>query len=141
MVFGPPKSWRSERSITLDGGTVDSLRRHREAQRLERTLAADAYEDDDLVFANELGQPIAPQRISEQFISYRKAAGVPTGSLHTLRHTATTLALSAGVPLHVVAARMGDDPRTMLSTYAHLLPQSDAIAAEAVASVLAPSSH
>jgi hypothetical protein len=47
---------------------------------------------------------------------------------------------AAGVPLHIVAARLGDDPRTMLHTYAHLLPQSDAAAADAVAAVLvAPS--
>jgi hypothetical protein len=38
--------------------------------------------------------------------------------------------------LHIVAARLGDDPTTMLSTYAHLLPRSDAQAAEAVAAVL-----
>jgi hypothetical protein len=39
--------------------------------------------------------------------------------------------------LHIVAARLGDDPTILLSTYAHLLPRSDAQAAEAVAAVLA----
>lgn len=58
------------------------------------------------------------------------------GTLHTLRHTAATLMLTAGVPLHVVAARLGDDPKTVLSTYAHLLPHSDAAAADAVAGQL-----
>jgi len=38
----------------------------------------------------------------------------------------------------IVAARLGDDPRTVLSTYAHLLPQSDELAAERVAAALAP---
>jgi len=36
---------------------------------------------------------------------------------------------------------MGDDPNTMLAVYAHLLPQSDAAAAEALASALAPRSR
>jgi len=36
-----------------------------------------------------------------------------------------------------VAARLGDTPATVLSTYAHLLPQSDEIAAERVAAALA----
>ena len=36
-----------------------------------------------------------------------------------------------------VAARVGDTPATVLSTYAHLLPQSDEIAAERVAVALA----
>jgi hypothetical protein len=36
-----------------------------------------------------------------------------------------------------VAARLGDDPATVLSTYAHLLPQSDKLAAERIAGALA----
>jgi integrase len=71
------------------------------------------------------------------FAKHRRAAGIPTGSLHVLRHTAATLALTAGVPVHTVAARLGDDPKVVLSTYAHLLPQSDELAAEWVAAVLA----
>jgi hypothetical protein len=38
-----------------------------------------------------------------------------------------------GVPVHIVAARLGDDPGVVLATYAHLLPQSDEQAAERVA--------
>jgi integrase len=53
-----------------------------------------------------------------------------------LRHTAATLALTAGVPVHIVAARLGDDAKTILLTYAHLLPQSDELAAERVAAAL-----
>ena len=34
------------------------------------------------------------------------------------------------VPLHVVAGRLRDDPKTILCTYAHLLPHSDEMAAE-----------
>jgi len=46
------------------------------------------------------------------------------------------LALTSGVPVHIAAARIGDDPTTVLSTYAHLLPQSDEMAAERVAALL-----
>lgn len=46
------------------------------------------------------------------------------------------MALTAGVPLHGVAARVGDRPETILGTYAHLLPQSDALAAESVAALV-----
>ncbi len=53
-----------------------------------------------------------------------------------MRHTAATLALTNGVPLHIVAARLGDDPKTLISTYAHLLPQSDELAAERMAAAL-----
>jgi integrase len=139
--FGPPKSARSRRTIALDSETVDALRAHRAVQLLERDLAGDAYDDRDLVFCNELGEPIWPERLTDWFREHRKAAKISTGSLHVLRHTAATVALTEGVPVHIVAARLGDDPKTVLTTYAHLLPQSDELAAERVAAALALASR
>lgn len=136
VTFGPPKSQRSERTIALDPETVEALRRHRAVQQLERDLAGPGYQDQDLVFVDELGRPIYPQRLGERFVRTRTAAGLPTGTLHVLRHTHATIALTEGIPLHVVAARIGDDPKTVLATYAHLLPHSDAQAAAVVAAVL-----
>ncbi len=135
--FGPPKSARSRRTVALDPETVDTLSVHRDTQLLERGCAVDAYQDHDLVFADELGGPLRPQQLTRQFARLRQAAGIPTGTLHTLRHTAATLALTAGVPVHIVAARLGDRPEQVLSTYAHLLPQSDELAAERVAAAIA----
>jgi integrase len=135
-TFGPPKSSRSRRTVALDPETVEALLSHREVQLAERAFASDAYEDADLVFANELGRYIHPQSLTAGFARHRKAAGIPTGTLHILRHTAATLALTAGIPVHIVAARLGDDPNTVLATYAHLLPQSDEQAAERVAALL-----
>lgn len=138
LTFGPPKSSRSRRTVALDAETVAALRDHQERQTLERALAGDAYADADLVFCDVLGGTVYPERLTEAFTAHRKAAGIPTGTLHTLRHTAATLALTAEVPVHIVAARLGDDPKTVLATYAHLLPQSDEMAAARIAEVLAP---
>jgi integrase len=135
--FGPPKSARSKRTVALDPETDDALSRHRDTQLLERDFAADAFQDQDLVFCDQLGGPIRPETLSRLFTRYRKAAGIPTGTLHTLRHTAATLMLTSGLPVHIAAARLGDRAETMLSTYAHLLPQSDELAAERVAAALA----
>ena len=135
--FGPPKSSRSRRTVALDEATVRVLHEHRDVQLAERAFAGPAYVDHDLVFADALGRPIHPQRLTEAFGKARKAAGLATGTLHVLRHTAATLALTNGVPVHVVAARLGDNANTVLATYAHLLPQSDELAAETVAALLA----
>jgi integrase len=135
--YGQPKSRRSCRTVALDPQTVRLLEAHRQAQLVEQALAGDVYQDEDLVFCDELGRPVHPQRLSRLFLVHRKAAGIPTGSLHTLRHTAATLMLTNGVPLHVAAARLGDDPRTVLDRYAHLLPQADRDAADRVAALLA----
>jgi integrase len=137
VTFGPPKSKRSRRTVALDEATVAALREHREAQLLERAFAGDAYVDLDLVFADELGGTIYPSRLTEAFLRHRKAAKLTTGTLHILRHTHATLALTNGIPVHVVAARIGDRPETVLRVYAHLLPASDEQAAEQVAGLLA----
>jgi hypothetical protein len=54
----------------------------------------------------------------------------------TFAHSTRYCAGDVGVPVHIVAARLGDTPPTVLGTYAHLLPQSDEIAAERVAAAL-----
>jgi hypothetical protein len=61
-TLGPPKSERSRRTVALDPGTLDVLRKHRGTQRLERDFAGDGYDDRDLVFADALGAPIPPNR-------------------------------------------------------------------------------
>lgn len=88
-TFGPPKSKRSRRTVALDGETTAALREHREAQLLERAFLGTGYVDKDLVFCREDGEWIHPQRLTEFFGRHRKAAGIPTGTLHVLRHTAT----------------------------------------------------
>jgi integrase len=135
--FGPPKTERSRRTIKLDPGTVHALKHHLETQRLDRALAGDAYEDHDLVFCNELGAPIHPQTLTYLFSRITKAAKLGEITLHGLRHTHATHLLTEGVPLHVVAARLGDRPEIVLKTYAHLLPTSDEEAANRAASLVA----
>ena len=47
------------------------------------------------------------------------AAGLPDTRLHDLRHLHATTLLLAGVPVHVVAARLGHaDPAITLRVYA-----------------------
>jgi integrase len=116
-TFGPPKSKRSHRTVALESETVDALRAHREAQLLERAFMADVYVDHDLVFAREDGSPIHPQKLTELHGALVKDAKVPTIRFHDLRHGHATACLTAGVPLHVVAARIGDDPKVVVATY------------------------
>jgi integrase len=139
LELAAPKSGRGRRAIALDPATVDALRGHRDTQLLERDFADAAYIDRDLVFCDQLGGPIHPRRLGEHFHRHRAAAGIPAGTLHTLRHTVATLALTNAVPVHILAARLGDRPEQILSTYAHLLPQSDELAAQRVAAALANS--
>jgi integrase len=132
----PTKTRNSHRTIRLDAETVEALKAHRETQLLERELAADAYSDRDLIFCDELGGIINPQRLTEWFGKLRNAAGIRPGRLQDVRHSAATHLLTRGVPVHI-SARLGhSSPMVTLSVYAHVLPTGDEQAAEVMAGVL-----
>ncbi|MGW3351618.1 tyrosine-type recombinase/integrase [Nonomuraea rubra] len=59
------------------------------------------------------------------------ASPTPHARLHDLRHIHATTLLLAGVPVHVVAARLGHaDPAITLRIYAYVLPEQAATAAD-----------
>jgi integrase len=138
VTIAPCKTKGSHRTISLDDDTVAALEEHRERQLAGRELAGDAYVDRDLIFCDELGNPINPQRMTEWFGTLRAKAAIRTGRLHDVRHSHATHLLTSGIPVHIVAARLGhSSPVVTLTTYAHVLPTSDEQAAAAIAAVLA----
>ena len=58
FVLAEPKTPRSRRQVVLSAIAVAALRRHKVRQAEERLRLGAAWEDNDLVFANEVGKPI-----------------------------------------------------------------------------------
>jgi len=78
--------------------------------------------------------PVPPVSVTKIFD--RKARiGFPDLRLHDLRGTHETLLLDRGVPVHVVAARCGHDPATLLQNYAKRTRKADTSAAGAISSI------
>lgn len=62
------------------------------------------------------------RRYLERFHKAAKVAGLPDNFIpHQLRHGFATTLLAKNMPLTDVSRWLGDDPRTVASTYAHLL--------------------
>lgn len=130
-VEGTTKGGRS-RTIGLDRDTVTVLKEHRGQQAEERLAAGSAWTDTDgLVFVTKWGEPLYPDTVTAlmtKLISRHNksvippARPLPHARLHNLRHLHATTLLLAGVPVHVVAARLGHaDPAVTLCVYAHVL--------------------
>ena len=67
------------------------------------------------------------------FLAITEAAKLPRIRFHSLRHTAATSALVAGVPMHVVAKMLGHSTiRLTLDTHAAVLPVQMADAAQRI---------
>ena len=138
LVWAPPKTARSRRSLSLDAATVAALREHRRLQNKERLALGEAWADNDLVFSDEAGRELHPNRFSRAFTSAAKRAGVRTIRLHDLRHTWATLALQAGIHPKVVSERLGHATTGItLDVYSHVQPEMDAQAADEVAKLFA----
>lgn len=136
LVVGPPKTPRSRRHVFLDLQTVEVLREHRKRQREERLAAGPAWESSsDLVFRDELGGMVHPDRFSREFDQTVRSLEVPRIRLHDLRHTYATLALKAGVHPKVVSERLGHATvGVTLDLYSHVVPSIARDAADVVAS-------
>ncbi|MEV5705746.1 tyrosine-type recombinase/integrase [Actinoallomurus sp. NPDC052274] len=132
-IEGTTKSGRS-RVVSIDAGTVQVLKAHRQRQNADRLAAGEEWKgaagkDDDYLFTTAWGEPIHPDTVSSLMASLiarhnkaTPATALPPARLHDLRHIHATMLLLAGVPVHVVAARLGHaDPSITLRVYAHVI--------------------
>lgn len=125
LVYGTPKN-HERRDVALDARTVAALRAWRVQHAQERLAWGQAYAGDgELVFVREDGSPVMPNYISRAWVQSIPST-LPRIVLHEARHSHATILLRAGVPVHVVAKRLGHrDPSVTLNVYADVIPQDD----------------
>ena len=93
--------------------------------------------DFGLVFAQADGTPLSPATVSRRFSTLVADTGVPTITLHGLRHTFATLALLDGIPSKVVAEILGhSSTRVTEDVYQHVTPGMQADATTRVAALI-----
>ena len=81
---------------------VDMLKQHHLQQLETRLKVGSVWEDRDLVIIDLHGGYFNPRYLEKLFRKIIVEAGLPTMPFHNLRHSATTLLLSMGVPLKVM---------------------------------------
>lgn len=130
------KTDSSRRRIALDEGTVKNLKRHRKRQVKQRLGAGELWSNTDgLVFTDEIGRSYSPDRYTRTFQSEARRLGLPPIGVHGLRHSLATTALADGVPVKVVAERLGNSSvRTTLDRYSHVSEEQVRAAAVLLAS-------
>jgi integrase len=136
-IEGTTKSGRS-RVVSIDPGTVSVLRAHRKRQLADMLQVGNSWKGSadrnaDHVFMTVWGEPIHPDTVSSLMAILIKnhnapkegetpTEPLPHARLHDLRHLHATTLLLVGVPVHVVAARLGHaDPSITLRVYAHVI--------------------
>jgi integrase len=129
----------ASRRIALDRGTVDALNRFR--ARAEH-CAADAGEvlgDESFAFSRtpDAKRPLHSDNVTAAFRNLCRRNGVMGIRLHDLRHAQATQLLAAGVPVRTVSGLLGHaNAMTTLNVYAHVLEESDELAATVSGEIL-----
>lgn len=134
LVFGKPKSKRSNRDMVMPGPLVAQLKAHRKAQTEARLLAGDHWTDSGLVFTYRDGRPIDPRQDRVHWAALLDAAGVEHTRLHNARHTAATMLLLQGVDQRVVMDIMGWSQVSTAANYQHAVAEAKRDAADKMGS-------
>ena len=142
LVVAEPKTSHSRRRVGLTQAALSALRRHRARQAAERLRLGAAWENDELVFADEGGAPIDATRfLRNSFAPLLKAAGLAPMRFHDLRHTAATLLLGRGVHPKIVSEMLGHSQIAItLDLYSHVTPTMQREATAAMDAIVAPQS-
>jgi integrase len=133
--FRETKTSRSRREVTLPAATVSVLLTHRSRQAEAVLSTGSAHERLDLIFANEIGNPLYyPHLVRRHFKAVLAKAGLPDIRVYDLRHTHATHLLAHNVHPKIVADRLGHASTAMtMDVYSHVLPSMQDGAAESVA--------
>ena len=102
------------------------------------------YQDEGYVFAQFDGRTYHPERFSTEFdrkqVYFNRDhpdGALPSITLHGLRHTWATLALSAGIDIKIVSERLNHSSTNITrEIYTHVTPPMQSDAAERVADLI-----
>ena len=124
FYFTEPKTKKSRRKIPISNTVLSALKSHKRKQLEYRMKLGAVYQNNDLVFASEVGTPLQRKNLTDRhFKPLIKKAKVTNIRLYDLRHTTATLLLSAGENPKVVSERLGHASIVLtLDTYSHVLP-------------------
>lgn len=125
-----------QRTVALAAGTIEALRTLHDravtdAMTVEAALTPEAFVFSD---APDGSVPWNPQTTARRFARACAAAGLAdTTRLHDLRHLMATYLIDQGIPVPVVASRLGHERNsTTLDIYTGRVADSDVAAAEVI---------
>lgn len=140
FVVNTPKTSHGRCKVALTTIAVGALRQHYAKQVAERLAQGPLWQDNDLVFPNELGERMeGTVMYRHRFTPLLKKAGLPLIRFHDLRHTQATLLLLQGVHPKVVSEMLGHSTINItLDIYSHVLPDMQRDATAALDKLLGP---
>lgn len=124
MLHVPQDTKTGTRPVPLNATATATLG---DLDRLRRDVARRTERLPEYVFVREDGRDFTSEadrnRLSCAVVNAMRGAGLTDASFHTLRHTAASWMVAAGVPLYEVGKILGHSTPIMTQRYAHLAPE------------------
>ena len=109
------------RTITAAASVVAVLKKHRAQQLRDRLRAGPLWQDNGLVFCNEIGERLSPHTVYNNYKRIVASIGLPDARLHDLRHSYAVAALRAGDDIKTVQGNLGHHAASFtLDVYGHV---------------------
>lgn len=121
IIFVPPKSKSSERTLIIPKFVVLELLKQKKKQAQNKLILGPAYEDHDLVFCKNNGKPYNPVTFSGNFSYHARKHNLANFSFHALRHINLTLLVGLDVNFKKISEWAGHtDTRMLDDVYTHV---------------------
>ncbi|MEX2440451.1 MAG: site-specific integrase [Actinomycetota bacterium] len=142
VIFEPPKTKRSRRSVVLPEFIRPYLHEQRQSQSDRARELGDAWQRHDLIVDRGDGAPLNPATLSAAWGRTLRSRGLAHVRFHDLRHAHATIMLQQGVHPKIVSERLGHAGIGItLDTYSHVLPSMQEGAVRAIDAAFSPDSE
>ena len=116
--FKKLKTKAGKRTIPLTDHIIKELNRHKIKQSEKKLALGEAFEDNDLVCCNEIGQAVSHYQLFREFKDIVEIANLPEITFHDMRHTFATLFIESGGPIKTLQQILGHSSITVtIDTY------------------------
>lgn len=131
------KTDRSKRFIALTGGSLESLKQHRQIIENMRLACGDFWQENDLVFPHTDGTFHPAILDYNAWKRSLRLCGIKSRRLHDARHTAATLMYAQGVGIEVISRALGHSSSAITSKlYVHSAIQPQRAAAHLMSELI-----
>lgn len=140
VVEVPTKNESSLRAIDVPAFVISILNEYKAYWSQHRLMWGKEWQGKDKrLFIQDNGKPINPDTINYWMEKFLKKHDFPHVTPHSLRHTFTTLQITAGVDIRTLQARTGHaQASTLVNTYSHAIKSAQEAASKALEGVLLP---
>jgi len=122
LTLSEPKTKSGRRQVPILASLAQVLKEHKQRQEDEIIAAGSAWQDNNIVFASNIGTYTEPRRVNMSMNKITDAAGLPRFTFHSLRHTFATRMLEANISAKIVQDVLGHADVTLtLNTYSHVI--------------------